>query len=169
MIKNWKHVVTAALCTLVFEQARAQVPQQSKCKEIEAATFVDVYRGGNTTSGTVTEGNILSGKTLTIFTSAAFPTPVSSMVSYSGDLTITTNQGQLKVLNVYLYDSGTGLFTVLGRIDSNSSTGRFAGATGVLYINGKTVGTAIPFTYPASISGEICLANQGVDERDDHD
>jgi hypothetical protein len=142
---------------------------ETKCRQIEGATFVDVYRGGSTSSGLIAQGGILNGKTLTTYTSAALPTPVSTTVSYTADLTITTNQGQLKSLNVYLYDFGTGLFTVLGRIDPKSSTGRFNGATGVLYINGKTVGTAIPITYPADITGSICLANHDADGGDDHD
>jgi hypothetical protein len=169
MIRNWKRVVTAALCALALGRVWAQALPQSKCKGIENATFIDVYSSGNTTSGTITQGGILNGKTLTIFTSPAFPTPVSSTVSYTGDLTITTKQGQLKTLNVYLYDFGTGFFTVLGRIDPNSSTGRFAGATGVLYINGKTVGTAVPISYPSNITGEICLANPGAEGGGDHD
>ena len=55
MIRNWKRFVTAALCAIAFGQAWAQAPQfaeQSKCKEIENAKFVDVYSGGNTSSGT---------------------------------------------------------------------------------------------------------------------
>jgi hypothetical protein len=45
----------------------------------------------------------------------------------------------------------------MGRINPSTSTGKFAGATGVLYFNGKTIGTAIPFTYPSEVNGEICL------------
>jgi hypothetical protein len=142
---------------------------QTKCRQIEGATFVDVYSGGSTSSGSVTQGGILNGTTLTVFTSTAFPSPVSTIVSYTADLTVTTNQGQLKTFNVYLYDFGTGFFTVLGRIDPKSSTGRFAGATGVLYINGKTIGTAIPFTYPSDITGAICLANQDGEGGRDHE
>jgi hypothetical protein len=43
---------------------------------------------------------------------------------------------------------------------SDTSTGKFAGATGVLYFNGKTVGNAIPITYPSDIIGEICFAHE---------
>jgi hypothetical protein len=136
----------------------AQSQNQSHCREVKA-TFVDVYSGGTTTSGTITHGGILNGTTLTVYNSAAFPTPVSTIVSYTGDLTITANQGELKTSLVYIYDFGTGLFTVIGRIDSKTSTDRFAGATGHLFISGKTIGVAIPFTYPADITGEICFAN----------
>jgi hypothetical protein len=70
---------------------------------------------------------------------------------------------------VFLYDLGTGLFTVLAHIDPKLSTGRFAAATGVLYINGKTVGTAAPIKYPSNLSGEICFANQTADGEDSHE
>jgi hypothetical protein len=48
----------------------------------------------------------------------------------------------------------------MGRIDPNTSTGRFAGASGALYVNGITVGTAIPIAYPSEIIGEVCLAKE---------
>jgi hypothetical protein len=57
---------------------------------------------------------------------------------------------------VYLYNFGTGQFTILARIKSDASTGSFVGATGVLYFNGKTVGS----TFPSEISGEICSVNE---------
>ena len=166
MIANWRGIATATLSVFALSQGWAQAPN---CHEIESATFVDVYSGGNTTTGKITQGGILNGNTQTIYNSGAFPTPVSTTVSYSGDFTLTTNQGQLRALNVFLYDSATGFFTVLARINPNLSNGRFAGATGVLYINGKTVGTAIPITYPASLSGRICLANQGGQGGDGND
>jgi hypothetical protein len=158
----------AVFSLLSLEQSTlAQSQNQSHCRAVKA-TFVDVYSGGTTTSGTITHGGILNGTTLTAYTSTAFPTPVPTIVSYTGDLTLTTNHGQLKTSLVYIYDFGTGLFTVIGRIDPKTSTGRFAGATGHLFISGKTIGVAIPFTYPADIIGEICFPN-GSDETDESD
>jgi len=48
------------------------------------------------------------------------------------------------------------LFSAVNRIDPNASTGDFAGATGVLYINGKTTDGGV--TFQAEITGEICFA-----------
>jgi hypothetical protein len=42
-------------------------------------------------------------------------------------------------------------------INPSASTGRFAGATGVLYINGKAVSFA-PFTVVSELAGQICYA-----------
>ena len=65
----------------------------------------------------------------------------------------------LKASNVYLYDLATGHVTVMSRIHPDTSTGRFAGATGVLFFSGKTISTN-PFTVQTDIAGEICLANE---------
>jgi hypothetical protein len=140
-------------------KGQSELVTQNKCKEAKGG-WVDVFTGGNTTSGTITNGGILNGTTLTVYTSAAFPTPVPTTVSFIGDLTIATNQGQLKMNTVYLYDFPTGLWTAMGRINTGGSTGRFAGATGVLYFNGRTIGSAIPITYSSEITGEICRANE---------
>ena len=132
---------------------------ENKCKDLKA-TWVDVYTSGSTSSGTVTNGGILDGTTLTAYTSGAFSTPVPTTVSYTSELTITTNQGQLRATLVYLFDFSTGLWTALGRVVPNIGTGKFAGATGVLYFNGRTIGSTPPFTYPAEVSGEICLTSE---------
>jgi hypothetical protein len=121
--------------------------------------MIEVSPGtGLITTGTITQGGILNGTTETLFNPVFVFTPDPNVVSYIGDLTITTHRGQLKTSNVYLYDFATGLFTVLGRVNSSTSTGRFAGATGALYFNGKTIGNGL--TYQQSITGEICFANE---------
>jgi hypothetical protein len=78
-------------------------------------------------------------------------------VSYTANLTITTVLGQLKTRNVYLYDFGTGRFTILARINPDTSTGRYAGATGTLFFGGQTIAEG---TYQSNISGEICFAKE---------
>ncbi len=59
--------------------------------------------------------------------------------------------------NVGIFDVVKGLFSAINRIDPNASTGEFAEATGVLYINGKTSDGGA--TFQAEITGEICFAN----------
>ena len=132
---------------------------QGNCKKA-SGTWTDVWSGGNFTRGTVTNAGFLNGTTAIDEASSAYPTPVPTTVSYTANVVLTTHQGQLRYTNLYLYDFATGVWTAMGRIDPNTSTGRFAGATGVLYFNGKTVGTAIPFSYPSEITGEVCLAKE---------
>lgn len=108
-------------------------------------------------SGTITQGGILNGTTQAVFTSMFTPTPDPTTFSFTDDLTITTDKGVLKTHNVAIFDVARGVFSAIDRIDPNSSTGDFAGATGVLYINGKTPDGGA--TIQAEITGEICFAN----------
>jgi len=126
------------------------------CQKVKGnESAVNNFNG--TTSGTITQGGRLNGTTQTVFTSAFTPTPDSNTFSFTDDLTLTTNKGVLQTHNVTIFDAASGAFTAIARIDPNTSTGDFAGATGVLYINGKTTdGTA---TFQGKFTGEICFAN----------
>lgn len=123
----------------------------SDCKKAQG----NLSGGGG--SGTITQGGILNGATQAIFTSAFTPTPDPTTFSFTDDLTVTTDKGVLKTHNVAIFDVATGVFSAIDRIDPNASTGDFAGATGVLYINGKTPDGGA--TIQAEITGEICFAN----------
>ena len=116
-----------------------------------------VNNGNGTTSGTITQGGKLNGTTQTVFTSDFTPTPDPNTFSFTDDLTLTTDKGVLRTHNVTLFDAANGVFSAIARIDPNGSTGDFAGATGVLYINGKTTDGGA--TFQAEITGEICFAN----------
>jgi hypothetical protein len=58
---------------------------------------------------------------------------------------------------VNIYDNATGVTAGLARIDPAASTGRFAGATGYLFLNGTTTSFS-PFTVSLELSGKICYA-----------
>ena len=124
-----------------------------KVKGYESA----VNNGNGTTNGTITLGGRLNGATQTVFTSGFTPTPDAATFSFTDDLTLTTDKGVLQTHNVTLFDAANGVFSAIARIDPNAGTEDFAGATGVLYINGRrTDGGA---TFQAEIAGEICSAN----------
>jgi len=145
----------AALTIGLFPSAQA-ASAVSDCKQAKGNLSV-VNNGNGTTSGTITQGGRLNGTTQAVFTSAFTPTPDPNTFSFTDDLTVTTNKGVLKTHNVGIFDVATGLFSAINRIDPNASTGDFAGATGVLYINGKTTDGGA--TFQAEITGEICFAN----------
>jgi hypothetical protein len=131
----------------------------SNCVQVKA-TLVDVcVPGAPACTGTITQGGILNGTTVTVFTGGANPTPDPNTFSFTHDLTITTILGQLKYHAVNLFNVANGVASGFGSIDPNASTGRFAGATGVLFESGKTVSFGPPFTIKLDITGEICLAN----------
>jgi len=153
-------MLVAAVWTAGFLSLQQLAFADGQCEEVRAR-LIDIYSGGPNTSGTVTNGGFLNGTTSTVFPPAFVVTPDPNVVAYTGELTITTGHGLLKTSNVYLYNSVTGQGTALGRINPSTSTGRFAGATGVLFLNlPKTIGTSIPFTYPQDVTGEICFAKQ---------
>ena len=105
-------------------------------------------------------GGILNGTTEYVYSPDFVFTPDPNVVSYISEFTLTTNQGQVKAGTVYIYNFVTGLWTAMGSIHPDTSTGRFAGATGVLYFNGRTVGAGPDQSYPSDITGEICFANE---------
>lgn len=144
--------VTMTLCLLASSQP---VSAGGGCRMAKGTESV-VNNGNGTTSGTITRGGKLNGSTQSVFTSDFTPTPDPVTFSFSDDLTVTTNEGILQTHNVTLFDTSTGAFTAIARIDSITSTGIFAGATGVLYINGKTTDGGA--TFQGKISGEICFA-----------
>jgi hypothetical protein len=131
---------------------------QTNCFQAKA-TFVDVCVAGTPNcAGTITQGGILNGTTVTVFTGGPSSTPDAVTFTFANTLTITTIQGQLKVKVVNLFHVPTTVASGFGNIDTNASTGRFAGATGTLFINGKAISDN-PFTVKFDVSGEICLAN----------
>jgi hypothetical protein len=146
-------LVALAISLFSLAQSASAV---SDCKKVQGSLSV-VNNGNGTTSGTITQGGRLNGTTQAVFTSAFTPTPDPTTVSFTDDLTVTTVRGVLKTHNVGLYDVATGLFSAINRIDPTTSTGDFAGATGVLYINGKTTDGGA--TFQGEITGEICFAN----------
>ena len=128
----------------------------SDCQK-EKGNLTVVNNGNGTTSGTITQGGKLNGTTQSVFTSAFTATPDPNTFSFTDDLSITTKKGVLRTHNVAIFDVAHGVFSAINRIDPNTSTGDFAGATGVLYVNGKTLDGGA--TFQAEVTGEICFAN----------
>jgi uncharacterized membrane protein len=139
--------------TLGLFSSSQSVLAVSGCQKVKGN--LSAVDNGNGTAGTITQGGRLNGTVQEVFTSAITPTPDPNAFSLTNDYTVTTRRGVLKTHNVGIFDIALGVFTDFARIDPNASTGDFAGATGVLYINGRaTDGGAT-----AEITGEICFAN----------
>ena len=139
-----------ALTISAFSSAQS-VSAVSDCKKVKA----NLSGGGG--GGTITQGGMLNGTTQAVFTSLFTPTPDPTTFSFTDNLTVTTDKGVLKTHNVAIFDVANGVFSAIDRIDPNAGTGDFAGATGVLYINGRTADGGA--TIQAEITGEICFAN----------
>ena len=111
---------------------------------------------GGSTTGTVANGGILNGTSVTVFTPGFIFTADPTTISLTGDYLLTTNRGVVKTRNVYIFDFANRLGSAIYRIEPNQSTGIFAGASRALYANGKAVD---PVTVEGDIRGEICFAS----------
>ena len=127
-----------------------------RCRDANGDLSV-VSNGNGTTGGTVRHGGKLNGTTRAVFTSALTSTPNPNAFSYTDEFSITTDGGVLKSHNVGLFVVSNGLFSEIAIIDPGTSTGNFAAATGVLYINGKTNDGGA--TFKAEITGEFCVSD----------
>ena len=126
-----------------------------ECQKVRGT--LSAVNNGNSATGVITQSGRLNGTTLAVHTSNFTPTPDLSTFSFTDDLSITTDKGVLRTHNVVIFDVARGLFTAIARIDPDTSTGDFAGTTGVLYLNGRTTDGGA--TVQAEITGEICLSN----------
>ena len=162
-MKAQKLTRIAAILSLGLFTLQASALAQNGCKQVKAQLVETSTNSGATATGTITNGGELNGTTLAVFNlncagciNGALFTPDPTTVSFTSDFTITTNHGELKASNVYLFNfAGVGAF--LSRINPITSTGRFAGATGVLYSAAKAT-SFTPFTVQEEITGEICFA-----------
>jgi hypothetical protein len=159
MLKKRISVITraTALIALSLFSLSEYAWGQSNCKQAKGDAVV-VAVGAGPASGPITNGGDLNGIVTQVFTSAPFPTPDPTIVSFAGGLTITTNQGQLKASVVNLFDFSNGVGSSQARINPVTSTGRFAGATGFLFFSGVGTTTTSAFTDHLEISGQICYA-----------
>lgn len=149
-----KAVGTAVLGLVVFSTLPSATAQ-SNCKEPKGQ-MIQVFNG-TAFSGPVTNAGDLTGTAGTVFFGAAFPTNDPTTFSFTSDITITTHHGELKARHVNVYDNGTGLTAGLARIDPAAGTGRFAGATGYLFLSGRATSFS-PFTVELELGGKICYA-----------
>lgn len=144
-----------AVLGLVVLSTLPSATAQSNCKEANG----QMIQALNVTafSGPVTNAGDLTGSASAVFIGAGFPTNDATTFSFTSDITITTHQGELKARQVNVYDNATGVTAGLARIDPTASTGRFAGATGHLFLNGTTTSFS-PFTVELELSGKVCYA-----------
>lgn len=130
---------------------------QSTCRHTQGK-LVEVYVPEKKTAfGKLRNSGWLDGTTATVDSSAPFPTADLNKVSFSSTLTYTTHHGQLKGKILFITDVINGLGTAVSDIDGNASTGIFAGATGVLFLNTFRADTVAQGPYYSVIYARICF------------
>jgi hypothetical protein len=110
----------------------------------------------------VTNAGFLNGPSEDVvnFGAGFILTPDPNVISYTSDLTITTVDGQLKASTVTTQSIVTGVGAEWGHINPAKSSGRFAGATGQIFLSFKPVGDPALGPYEADVTGEICFASE---------
>ena len=147
--------VVLALGCFTFEQSTPAQSESSYCKQVKGNLIVEF--GPGTASGAITNGSFLNGTVETVFTPgsvAATADPTS--VTFTGDSAITTDKGVITTHDLYLFDFATELGSGMLRIDPAASTGDFAGATGIIYLN---INAGDPPGH-ARLGGRICFASE---------
>jgi hypothetical protein len=132
----------------------------SNCQKLKGIR-IDVFDpAAGISSGTITSGGWLNGTTETVinFDAGFVFTPDPNVVAFLSNTTITTIDGQLKASLVTTFNFATGFFNEWGNINPSTSTGRFAGAAGVIFFNGKTIRNIDTGPFESEIVGEICFA-----------
>jgi hypothetical protein len=137
---------------LTVVQPTAAQSENSNCKQVKGDLVVNF--GPGTASGVLTNGSILNGTFESVFApGSVVPTADPTSITFTGDSSITTNKGVVVTHDVYLIDFVLTLGPGMLRIDPASSSGEFAGATGLIYLNPKVEG---PFGH-AELTGQICI------------
>lgn len=156
---------TAAQVTKSGADFRRNLIQQtvslkSNCKTIRGYGVQVFDPATGVVSGPVTNSGLLDGSLEDVidFGAGFIFTPDPTVLTYTTDLTITTIHGQLKSSPVTTQSILTGIGNEFGAIDPNNSTGRFAGATGTIWVNFKPVGDPSVGPYEAEITADICFA-----------
>src|SRR4029078_8643329 len=121
--------------------AKGTPSENSNCKTIRGNGVQTFDPATGVVSGPVTNSGILDGNLEdaidfgAVFVCTSNPT----VVSYSTSLTITTNHGQLRASPVTTQSIVSGEGAEWGEINPSTSTGRFAGATGMISVVFKPV------------------------------
>jgi len=145
-----------------FAQLTSAPSTNSTCKKLKGQGVQVFDPATGVISGPVTNAGILNGmlEDVVDFDAGFVFTPDPTVVSYTTALTITTIHGQLRARPVTTQSIVSGAGAEWATIDSEASTGKFAGATGLIYIAFRPVGDPSLGPYEAEITGEICFANE---------
>ena len=159
--KKLAMLITAVLTIGFFfaEQTAAQSPNSS-CKKLTASSLGTFNPATATVSGPLTNGGILNGTLEDVFNFGAGVvfTPDPTVVSYTTNLTITTPWGELKSSNVTTQSVVTAAGAEWGYINPDTSSGKFAGATGLIFIRFKPLGDPAISPFEAEVTADICFS-----------
>ena len=130
---------------------------ERNCRDTKG-NFVEVFNPqNNLATGTISNAGWLNGATQGVIDTAGFPTPDPNKFSYGSPISIATGKGVLKGRRIFVTDVITGLGMDMTDIDPKTSTGMFAGATGVLYVHVNKSVTVEVGPYYQEITAHVCF------------
>jgi hypothetical protein len=106
---------------------------------------------GLCTAGTLDHDGVLNGSVYTVVNALA-PAATPGVLSFDTSTTISTGKGNVVFHGSAVFDPVHGAISIL--LTDPVGTGRFAGATGRLFVHADTT----PASAQGEIEGEICLA-----------
>ena len=148
-----------ALVILGLALLSQEASAQSNCKDAKGS-IAEVYNGGDSSGGPLSHGGWLDGAMQFLYNvPGVYPTSDPNKITFGATFTLTTNRGVVKGKAVILYDIATAQGASMVNIDPAASTGVFAGATGLLFVNTikGTVGPP-PNYYLDLVGGQVCFA-----------
>jgi hypothetical protein len=158
---NSKFWTSAAI---LFALSPLCLPQRSlaenNCKEVKGKSVEAFNPASNAATGNITDGGWLDGTTVSAFNSQGVATHDPTEFNFTSTFTLTTDQGQLKGSRNFILDLVTGQGVSMVKIDPATSTGIFAGATGVLFLNLLKSTTVTVGPYYEVVGGQVCFAAQ---------
>jgi hypothetical protein len=158
-------LVTAVATTLTLALlcSTQHVLAESKCKPAKG-NFIETFEPqSNSATGTITDGKSLDGTTVSIFNSLGLPTADPAELTFTSIFTLKTEQGELKGSRNYILDIVAGQGVSMVKLNPGASTGKFAGATGVLFLNLIKSTTVALGPYYEVVGGQVCLVEQTED------
>jgi hypothetical protein len=106
--------------------------------------------GGGVTNANINGGGLLNGTTVGNFAIIGFDPPVASIV---GTVVFTTKRATLTVTVAGTFDTNTGEFIASGPV--TGATGKLAGATGTLLLDG--IQDLANGTFVEDVTGVVCV------------
>ena len=160
---------------ILISGSLVQLAQASNCKEIDTRLNGSTFLCGESPVGLCSNGiinrGILKSTKLAAYTSAApsagLWTEPPTVLSYSADAVFTSKQGALYLNQLGVVDTERNVFTEINRVVGG--TGRFANASGDLFISGTNSSSEFVTNFTSKVTGTLCLAGSDDDDDEEED
>jgi hypothetical protein len=148
-------LLVLATAVVAATTAGVEAAAADGCRKVHGLGVGQDLGGGNTVA-TITRAGLLNGTSAARFTITGGTPPVLTFV---GTITLTSRHGTLTAALTGTFDVSAGVFRASGPF--TGGTGKFAGASGLLTLDGAQDLATGAFT--ETVAGRLCLASGGGD------